>query len=600
MNRFFALFFLMLTFAAASAQTIVFSDNFDSYTADSTLSASNPSWWSTWGGFPEQDGTIVNNLAASAPNSLHISNANDQVFFVKPFNASTNSRIPVRNGHYAISFNYYVPSQGPGAYFNVQHYFADSWAFATYFRNNGTGYFIAGGDTTDFSYPSNTWFPVLVDVDLSHDYATFAVNNVTVKTWPWHYEQEYQDVDVLALNVVNFFSNAPGDIAGDYYVDDFTLSEIVAFIDTLPVNADSLWFSTIPNTIDTFELEIDNPDYHDVTVRNFISYDIPNPDMTPTGIVELDNHNDSIFSIVRFDSIPYDNGQIRYTFAYSFEAKELKPHIGKTIQKIRFPLGDGAISGQVVVCSALHDTIPRGTPWNSLSIQSFVPVEGWNEITLNTPAVIDGSHIRVYVEFNVRTDSCYTLVLGDSIDMNKRYLYIHRHDWIMNNIYYTQYDPDVEYRTIPISIAIDGTPITQWLDIPSEMHIAGNEIGTYAVTSHIGNMAVGEERSAKIYMFSDMFKKRILPVHLLVSQVDVNEHNEIEVKIFPNPASDFMKITSEEILRVEVYNLKGQKMIDNRYSDSHVVIPTSALPAGIYVVNVTTSAGKTSKKVVVR
>ena len=143
MNRFIALFILLLTFATASAQTIVFSDNFDSYTADSTLSASNPSWWSTWGGFPEQDGTIVNNLAASAPNSLHISNANDQVFFVKPVNASTNSRIPVRNGHYAVSFNYYVPSQGPGAYFNVQHYFADSWAFATYFRNNGTGYFIA-------------------------------------------------------------------------------------------------------------------------------------------------------------------------------------------------------------------------------------------------------------------------------------------------------------------------------------------------------------------------------------------------------------------------------------------------------------------------
>ena len=132
------------------------------------------------------------------------------------------------------------------------------------------------------------------------------------------------------------------------------------------------------------------------------------------------------------------------------------------------------------------------------------------------------------------------------------------------------------------------------------MHIAGNENRTYAVTSNIGNMAVGEEHSAKIYMFSDMFKKRILPVHLLVSQVDVNEHNEIEVKIFPNPASDFMKITSAEILRVEVYNLNGQKMIDNRYSDSHVVIPTSALPAGIYVVNVTTSAGKTSQKVVVR
>jgi hypothetical protein len=601
MNRFFALFILLLTFASTLAQTIVFSDNFDSYTAGSTLSASNPSWWSTWGHSPEQDGVIVNTLAASAPNSLHISNANDQIFFVNPIDASTNYSAPFRNGHYTISFNYYVPSQGPGAYFNVQQDFGYFWAFATYFRNNGTGYFIAGGDTTEFSYPSNAWFPILVDVDLSHDYAMIKVNNVTVKTWPWHYSQEYQNLDYLALDVINFFSLAPGDIPGDYYVDDFTLTEIEAFSDTLPVNADTLWFSTIPNDIDTIELEINNPDYHNITVKNIITYDIPNPDMTPTGIIELDNHNDSIYSIVKCDSLPYDNMQIQYMFDYAFEANELKPHIGKTIQKVRFPLGEGAISGRVSMISTLYDTIPGKSHWNVLSTQPFVPVEGWNEVILTTPAVIDGSHIWVYIEFEVRTDSCYTLVIGDSIDMNKRYLYGQRHDWVYsNNVHYSQYDPEIDSRTIPISIAIDGTPIAQWLDIPSEMPIGGNGSETAAVTAHIGNMNVGERRSAKIHMFSDRFKTKVLPVNLLVSQVGVNEHNEIEVKIFPNPASDFMKITSAEILRVEVYNMKGQKLIDNRYSGSHVVIPTSDLPAGIYVVNVTTSAGKTSKKVVVR
>lgn len=512
MNRFFTFISLFLIFAATSAQTVVFSDNFDSYTADSSLSTSNPSWWSTWGHSPEQDGVIVNSLAASAPNSLHISNANDQIFFVNPIDASTNYSAPFRNGHYTISFNYYVPSQGPGAYFNVQQDFGYFWAFATYFRNNGTGYFIAGGDTTEFSYPSNAWFPILVDVDLSHDYAMIKVNNVTVKTWPWHYSQEYQNLDYLALDVINFFSLAPGDIPGDYYVDDFTLTEIEAFSDTLPVNADTLWFSTIPNDIDTIELEINNPDYHNITVKNIITYDIPNPDMTPTGIIELDNHNDSIYSIVKCDSLPYDNMQIQYMFDYAFEANELKPHIGKTIQKVRFPLGEGAISGRVSMISTLYDTIPGKSHWNVLSTQPFVPVEGWNE----------------------------------------------------------------------------------------EMPIGGNGSETAAVTAHIGNMNVGERRSAKIHMFSDRFKTKVLPVNLLVSQVGVNEHNEIEVKIFPNPASDFMKITSAEILRVEVYNMKGQKLIDNRYGGSHVVIPTSDLPAGIYVVNVTTSAGKTSKKVVVR
>ena len=44
----------------------------------------------------------------------------------------------------------------------------------------------------------------------------------------------------------------------------------------------------------------------------------------------------------------------------------------------------------------------------------------------------------------------------------------------------------------------------------------------------------------------------------------------------------------------------GQKMMDNEYSDSHVVLDASSLPAGTYMVTVTTSTGKTTKKVIVR
>lgn len=72
------------------------------------------------------------------------------------------------------------------------------------------------------------------------------------------------------------------------------------------------------------------------------------------------------------------------------------------------------------------------------------------------------------------------------------------------------------------------------------------------------------------------------------------------VSLYPNPTADQMQISADRILRVEVFNLAGQKMMDNEYSDSHVVLDASHLTAGTYMVTVTTNTGKTTKKVIVR
>ena len=111
------LLFFLLMFAATSfmfAQTVVFSDNFDSYTVGSHLAQSDPdSAWTTWSFAPgsDEDGVISNVQAASDPNSLYISGSNDQLY---PFGNYT-------TGHYTLTFNYYIPSSGNGGYFNIQH-----------------------------------------------------------------------------------------------------------------------------------------------------------------------------------------------------------------------------------------------------------------------------------------------------------------------------------------------------------------------------------------------------------------------------------------------------------------------------------------------
>ena len=89
------LLFFLLMFAATSfmfAQTVVFSDNFDSYTAGSHLAQSN-SAWTTWSSAPgsSEDGVISSAQAASAPNSLYISGSNDQLY---PFGNYTTGHYP--------------------------------------------------------------------------------------------------------------------------------------------------------------------------------------------------------------------------------------------------------------------------------------------------------------------------------------------------------------------------------------------------------------------------------------------------------------------------------------------------------------------------
>ena len=87
---------------------------------------------------------------------------------------------------------------------------------------------------------------------------------------------------------------------------------------------------------------------------------------------------------------------------------------------------------------------------------------------------------------------------------------------------------------------------------------------------------------------------------MTVTDVSVNEHNQIEVKIYPNPATNFVQVTSDQIQRVEVYNMMGQLVFEQNYNDSQVVISTSGMAPGTYAVKVTATSGIVTKQVIVK
>lgn len=78
---------------------------------------------------------------------------------------------------------------------------------------------------------------------------------------------------------------------------------------------------------------------------------------------------------------------------------------------------------------------------------------------------------------------------------------------------------------------------------------------------------------------------------LSVNSVDFSKN----IKIFPNPATDFIQIQSDErIISTSVYNLAGQKVLESKEK----TIDIKHIPSGTYILDLTTNKGKKSFKVI--
>ncbi len=571
-------FLVLVAVSFGVAQTVVFSDNFDTYTVGSHLAQTN-SAWTTWTNNPgsDEDGVITNAQAASAPNSLLVSGAVDQVY---PFGNYT-------TGHYTVTFNMYIPSTGNGAYFNIQHELLTQWSYECYFYNNGTGYLTVGGADINFTYPSNTWFPVVMDVDLDNDQTSLTINNIVVNTWPFHYTGDLTTGGSNKLAGIDLYAGAPNNLSGTYYVDDFTVTELsAALVGEFAVSPNTLSATLAPNTTGTLSLDFTNPGTNLTEYKIVTTYDIPNPDNTSTGETPM-MHCDQPETTIGFTS------GTQYDLAVGFPADMLQTHIGKTLRTIAIPLTSEVTNAKIRVWGMSNPLWGNG-PGELLYEQTFTPTDDWNYINLNTPIVIDGSDLWIGVWID-QPDSIYPIYMDTYSANDYSAWYRTGNTWHNKFVNY-------EYNLCIVGY-IDGTPITPWLSANppvGTINAGGSQSATITVSSQ--GMALGETHTAKLHCYSTDFNNRevVVPVSLSITNVEVDEHNRIAVSLYPNPTTDQMQISADRILRVEVFNLAGQKMMDNEYSDSHVVLDASSLPAGTYMVTVTTSTGKTTKKVVVR
>ncbi len=78
-----------------------------------------------------------------------------------------------------------------------------------------------------------------------------------------------------------------------------------------------------------------------------------------------------------------------------------------------------------------------------------------------------------------------------------------------------------------------------------------------------------------------------------------NADNEINVVLYPNPTKDVVKIFSNNIQRVTVFNMFGQMVLDTEVNGNETQINMNGFSAGVYMVKVSTAEGIATRNVVV-
>ena len=86
-------------------------------------------------------------------------------------------------------------------------------------------------------------------------------------------------------------------------------------------------------------------------------------------------------------------------------------------------------------------------------------------------------------------------------------------------------------------------------------------------------------------------------ITVIVDELDIEEIDESNIDIYPNPASDVVYVNLTEPFNVTIYNYQGQ-LVKNVYVDN-AQVNVSGLSDGIYFMLIRTENNVAVKKIIV-
>jgi len=215
------LLFLCFLSLNSISQTVLFSDDFESYTVDQKLAQqATGSPWTTWSGTvgSTEDATITTEQAYEGAKSAKVITNNDLVL---DLGGKT-------SGRYQIEFYLFVAS-GKGSFVGFMQDFNDSdteFGLSVYF-NTDTGSLTAGGKEYYFDFNFDTWMLINTIIDLDDDFASFSIDGNLITAWKWSTGSDGSS-GTLKLDGIDFwgFSENTG---CQYYLDNVKYNQLDSY-----------------------------------------------------------------------------------------------------------------------------------------------------------------------------------------------------------------------------------------------------------------------------------------------------------------------------------------------------------------------------------
>jgi hypothetical protein len=86
-----------------------------------------------------------------------------------------------------------------------------------------------------------------------------------------------------------------------------------------------------------------------------------------------------------------------------------------------------------------------------------------------------------------------------------------------------------------------------------------------------------------------------------ILKTDILQNKTIELQVYPNPATDFVQVVSNENATMEIVNLMGQKVLSQSVMTGSNTVSVNELKSGVYFVRVAYADGITAiNKIIVR
>ncbi len=177
----------------------------------------------------------------------------------------------------------------------------------------------------------------------------------------------------------------------------------------------------------------------------------------------------------------------------------------------------------------------------------------------------------------------------------------------IENIYY----PDVFVpREIGIDTVLTGERMYQYTETITEATLKDTDTAVENIIAKHYNISTpthpGEQQLA--ITLTDFYgNTKTIYKDIYVNschEVEVDENENVVLSVYPNPATEYINISGENIAGIEICNLLGEVVYYNgsvvSRRDATIVISTEGMPAGSYFVRVSMADGKVvTKKIVV-